>query len=265
MFGFEKEYKRIQVSFFELKAASPFAIAELPIEQLPDTFEIDTTLHLGNDDWVVQQATPRTKAEFRKTGKVSIQLYKPHTASVPLSEILYSLPTISNDFPTLVDAPSLTNVFVAHEDDWRQFEIVSAGNRGIVEREFASIRSVLDTQRVRAGFKSTHLRKLLPTPLTPGDLLLSELKKTAGASHEYAGVAFSSKAAVVVGGFAFCASDRSIFWGQATPSGYVIALCIRSRPEATAVESEPLRKLLTRNRLLFVDWLSLTVSPEPTA
>jgi len=53
MFGFAKDFKHIQVLFFEVGAVKPFAQSELPVEQLPDTFQIETTLHIGNDDWMV--------------------------------------------------------------------------------------------------------------------------------------------------------------------------------------------------------------------
>lgn len=47
MFGFGKDKSVIQVRFYEGKSETPFAVSNVPIDQLPDTFEIDTTMHLG--------------------------------------------------------------------------------------------------------------------------------------------------------------------------------------------------------------------------
>jgi hypothetical protein len=262
MFGFAKDHKQIQVMFFELHATEPFAESELPIEQLPDTFEIETTLQLGHDDWVVHEATPPTKIEFRKTGKVCIRLYKPKTASLPFSEILYSLPSISNDFPDLVNVPSLENVFVTHEDDWRQIEVLSVIFAGAVHQELVSIRNVLETQRVGVGFRTTHLRKLIPSPFGENAPRLSDIKQLFDVSHEYSGVAFNTKAAIVVGGFAFCAADGMVLWGQATPQGLLVALCVRMNPESDASQSTVISTLLARHRLLFIDWTRLLVLPS---
>src|SRR5262249_49848811 len=156
---------------------------------LPDTFEIDTTLHIGSDSWTVSQAIPSTKAEFRKSGKVSLYLHKPKVTTVPIAELLYSLPTVSDALPELVDQKSLENIVVFHEDDWRQVELVSAKQSDLVEQELSSIREIYEKQRVESGFKALHVRKLVTAPLSTSHLSLAELKKTVGMSHEYAGVA----------------------------------------------------------------------------
>jgi hypothetical protein len=38
----------------------------MPPDDLPESFEIDTTLHLGDSNWSVVHAEPQTKAEFTK-------------------------------------------------------------------------------------------------------------------------------------------------------------------------------------------------------
>ena len=46
----------------------------MPIEQLPDTFEIDTTMHLGEEDWTLVEAVPSQKTEFKKSGFIKLTL-----------------------------------------------------------------------------------------------------------------------------------------------------------------------------------------------
>jgi len=263
MFGFAKDFKHIQVLFFEVGAVKPFAQSELPVEQLPDTFQIETTLHIGNDDWMVSEAIPSSKAEFRKTGKVTIRLFKPTKLTVPPSTILYSLPTITDDAPALVNAPSLENVLVVHEDDWRQVELVSATDVQAVQSEVASVRQILDTQRVaNSGYRSIHVRKLIPEPLLSVSLSLVDLKRAFGTSHEYTGVAFSKAAAIIVGGFAFRSSNGWIVWGQSKPDGTILAACFRLEQGPNPATDAGLATLLSSRQLLFVDWTHLVVLPR---
>jgi hypothetical protein len=188
-----------------------------------------------------------------------LRLYKPKIGTVPVSDILYSLPTISNDFPNLVDATSLENVFVAHEDDWRQVEVISKRQTELIAKEMASIEALIRTQRVGPGFKSTHVRKLIPDPLPAGYLPLHELKSQVGVAHEFEGVAFSSRAAVVVGGFAFQAKDGTMFWRQVRQDGSLAALCLSSRDRAAP--SVALKGTLKRRDLVFVDWVHQQTIP----
>ena len=53
-----------------------FASSKMPPVDLPDSFKIDTTLHLGDDNWSVIHAEPQTKAEFTKSGKLTLRLRK---------------------------------------------------------------------------------------------------------------------------------------------------------------------------------------------
>lgn len=86
MFGFGK--KEVEVKFYEGKGKTPFAISNIPIEQLPDTFEIDTVMHLGNEDWIVVNAAPAEKAKFRKTGKLNLYLEKSEIIQMDPNELL---------------------------------------------------------------------------------------------------------------------------------------------------------------------------------
>jgi hypothetical protein len=261
MFGFFNERKRIKVQFFEVGADKPFAQSDVPVDQLPDTFEIDTTLHLGSDDWSVSKAIPPTKSEFRKSGKVSVYLYKPKITNVPISELLYSLPTISDLLPDLVATNSLEDVVVLHEDDWRQVELISADQIKRVHQEISSIREIHEKHRVESGFKSLHVRKLITTPLAAATISLQELKKHFGVGHEYAGVAFNRTAAVIRNGFAFRASNSWLFWGQMTKNGTLSIVCIRADGEPSPIASRDLESFLFTHRLLFVDWARLDVVP----
>jgi hypothetical protein len=253
MFGFNKDHKIIQIQFVENGSDKPFAQSSIPVEQLPDSFEVNTTLHIAEVDWQVDRAIPANKSEFKKTGKLIIYLYKAQTLTVPLSEILFSLPTINDELPRVIDA-SLEDVFVVHEDDWRQVELVSREFNELVEQEFVAIREIYENHRQGTAFKSIHVRKLSPAPLSDISLFLAELKKRFGVSHEYKGLAFSSAVAIVEDGFALRTSEEGVLWGKTTKDGLVSVLCEKSGAEVSTVMNELLRDY----GLFYIDWSRLS-------
>lgn len=50
MFGFGKDKGVIEVKFYEGNSGTPFAMSNVPVENLPDTFKVDTTMHLENNE-----------------------------------------------------------------------------------------------------------------------------------------------------------------------------------------------------------------------
>ncbi|MFN9986109.1 MAG: hypothetical protein ACK52S_11200 [Pirellula sp.] len=69
----------VAVAFVDEATGTVFARSNMPVDKLPDSFEIDTTLHLGATDWSVVCAEPSIKAEFSKTRKLTIRLRKIET------------------------------------------------------------------------------------------------------------------------------------------------------------------------------------------
>lgn len=53
-----------------------FATSEMPAADLPETFEIETTLHLGESDWSVVHAEPRTREQYVRSGSLTLRLCK---------------------------------------------------------------------------------------------------------------------------------------------------------------------------------------------
>lgn len=262
MFGFKKNHANIDVMFYERGEGAPFAKSKLPIDQLPDTFQIETTLHIQGDDWLVSKTIPTTKEEFQKSGELKVFLYKPVKTTLPAQDILFSLPTISNDIAGLAPATSLVNAFVVHEDEWRQRELVSTAYIGLVESEFDSIRLSYATRVGKSGFKKCHVRSLIPEPLKDVRLQLNDLKSILGVVHTYSGVAFSRVAALVVNGFAFRTSSGYVVWGQCLDIGNVAFVCVQF-PQSSQDEPEDTKRfglLLSNRNLLFVDWVSMSAS-----
>jgi len=191
MFGFGKESSVVEVNFYEGENKTPFAVSNMPVDQLPDTFELDTTLHLGDEDWRVIGAQPAEKENFKKSGKLNLYLVKSTITKMDPNALLYSLPTINNDIAAVESADSMSNIAVLREDDWRQFEFIDQQNESLIEKEFSDIQGIYDNHGDGVGFKELHLRKRILTPIKNSSLNINSLKSSFPITHEYDGVAFN--------------------------------------------------------------------------
>ncbi len=68
--------RKVNLTLVDDATGAVFASSMMPPGDLPDSFIINTTLHLGDDDWSVIHAEPETKAEFTKSGKLTLRLRK---------------------------------------------------------------------------------------------------------------------------------------------------------------------------------------------
>lgn len=256
MFGFGKDKNTVHVEFYEAGNSAPFAVSDVPIEQLPDSFEIDTTLQMSGSDWQVVESDPKNKAEFKKTGKLKVVLTKYETTSMDPNEILYSLPTISNAIAATEEASSLENVAVFLEDDWRQFEFLAKSLESEIEKELKEIINIYEKHKEGVGFKEIHLRTKVPNPLPGTNLKLEALIEHFGISRKYSGVAFNTAPATIKNGFAFLSKANWLFWGQADDNGNIVALNISQVKESElSLVAPEIDEFLAKNELFLVDWL----------
>ena len=267
MFGFKKTHDEIEVAFHEQGSTEPFATSIVPLSQLPDTFQIRTSLQIGGDEWLVCGAEPSSKEQFRTTGKVRLFLAKPNVQLVSPGDILFSLPTLSNDIAELEPAASLENLLVVHEDDWRQCELVCRHHAGQIEAELAQVRRIHETEGQGGAFRKCHVRSTIPLPLDGASLSLAALRGALRAEKAYAGVAFNHVAAVVKRGFAFRCAHGFDVWGQLGEGGDVAFACL---PHLDTVLAAPEGRdafdaLLAQHDLVFVDWVHYAASSNLSA
>ena len=164
MFGFGK--KKIRVEFFRSGETKPFVVSDMPVDQLPDTFAVDTTLHINDEDWRVLAAQPVDKAAFRKTGKLQLTLTNAAPIARDAESILFSIATLSDDFPSLVPVASMEDVAVFHEDDWRQVEFISIAHEALIAEDG----TWLEPGRtiIAKPFTGAELREAIGAVLTAG-------------------------------------------------------------------------------------------------
>lgn len=255
MFGFAKDFKVIGVEFYEGKSSTPFAASDVPIDQLPDTFEINTTMNLGENDWRVVDAKPIEKTEFRKGGKLKLYLAKVETTMVDPNELLYSLPTINDSLASLEDSESLENITVVREDDWRQFEFIAKHHETLIDGEFEAIQTIYENHREGPGFNQLHIRKAIAEPLSDTAISISSLKESFSIERDYAGIAFNNAAATIVNGFAFSTKSGWLLWGQLDDTGHIAILNLSETQNSNVEEiAKDIDSLAKKHELFLVDW-----------
>lgn len=267
MFGFKKQnHDVIKVSFFETNTEKPFACSDVPAEQLPDTFEINTTMHLGDEDWHVIAAEPAKKEDFCKSGELKITLTKAETTTVDPKDILFSLTTINDELPAVENAKSLENAAVFREDDWRQCEFIAKEYKVHINDEFKAIADIYKNHREgNSGFTKLHIRQVITTPLADKRLTLDDIKAGFTIKKSFSGVAFNTAAAKIKNGFA-CVTDADwVLWGQIDDGGRILFLNLSPTSGEDFKElAQSVDVFTQKHELFFVDWDRLFWSDADT-
>ncbi len=243
----------------------------MPLEQLPETFAIETTLELDGREWIVASAEPPTAAEFAETGRLTLKLrlvqrMSPH-------EILYSLPSICDSLPPFEIAPAglVGPVFRIHEDDWRQVELVSRSLASVVDEEIASIRRIFETAGApgepHTAFREIHVRRLIPEPIERRPSLRHLTATLPPFATAFQGVGPFDQDARARGGFAFEVAGWMLYGIQ--EEGLIGVLGLQPT-EATQVDrrgdvAASLAQLMADWDLSLVDWCRCAVVPAEEA
>ena len=196
----KNEYCFIKVTFYELGNEVPFIESTTPVEQLPDTFEIDTNVDIHEETWRVVCAKPAKKVEFRTTGEVKIYVEKYKVFEADPQKILYSVPTIDDCIAGVENCESLENVLIFSEDDWRQCEFISKNYGALIGHEIQEIANIYKNHHRGVGFDDIHLRTKISKPFAK-DIPFGILKNYFDIDEEYSGVAFNTAVAKISGGF----------------------------------------------------------------
>jgi len=266
LFGTGCSRKTIRSEFLNARDGTMIAISDMPPEQIPDTFAIDTTLDLSGKKWSVEHAEPQDKSDILKAGKVRV--YLTPITTMPPGDILYSLPTISDDLGGVAgdDLPS-PQIVALHEDDWRQVEFIEQKFSAEMEAELADIRRIYQEQRAGVGFKKAHIRKRIPEPLQGCNLSLRELEAMLTPQKKFQGVGFQRTRGTVPHAFAWELDEQCVLWGTTDREGKITRLCLLGSPGPKAAPlTDSFAKLITQHQLAFVDWCRATnLTADPAA
>lgn len=261
---------QIQVLFIDASTGKPFGHTLLPVSQLPETFELATTMTISGQDWSVINAEPARAADFIQTGKLVLTLSK--ISMVNPKDILYSLPTICDALPAI--APGTTRqgkaVFEIHEDDWRQIECVSTSYRNAIDSQLAEIKRIYVEESKDNGrflvFKHIFIRSHVTAPIS-SQIPLHQLLAMLPEHRPYEGVSYAKEVGLIDGGFAYKLAGL-IVYGQAT-GGFVQTLALHAMPGERVIAPElgaALTSIMSRCDLYLIDWCTMTLlSPEAAA
>jgi hypothetical protein len=237
----------IRVQLIDATTQKLLAEADLPADQLPESFEASTTLHIGGDDWHVEQAEPVTRAEYVASGRLRLVIHK--ITYVDPKELLFSLPTLANELPAMRDGDA-SAALVLHEDDWRQVELVSSRFEPEIAAELAAIR-VIYAARKGVAFEKLHVREHIPEPLAGVALSVDQIKAALGGDVARRELAIRDTPGVVEGGFAFLVDGGAVYGYELNDR--VACICVHR------MEPDVLFELASAHALVLVDWCAAAI------
>jgi len=248
----------VKVSFIDVETDRPLGEATLPLEALPASFEVATTLELRGQPYEVVSASPTTAREFQATGSLRLELRAVKVATVAPSDILYSLPTLADELPVMEKGSTKRErrVLELHEDDWRQVEFVALALQASVEVELKAISRIHTEHRTGPGFDALHIRENVPAPLEGIRLTLAEVRDAWGEAGWWReGLSFRRSTELVAGGFALQVSSALALYGTER-EGYVTTLGLQCTGGSADLEgpARVLAALAERHQLCLVDW-----------
>lgn len=237
----------VEVTFIDDSTGQPFAVTRIEPENLPESFELDTTVHIGDDDWSVVDASPKTRPDYQKSRQLTLRVRR--VARVDLSKLLFSLPSICDALAPVGESPLDGTEYVLHEDDWRQFEMVSQELAEEVDHELACIRRIHEEASAEVGWRAIHVRTKPEQPICT-DLPLQHLVDALGASSRRRAVTYRGSPVRVLNGYALTTSNGFTVYGVA-PESVIRVLAISQ--DAGHPDGESVGRLETLARTFHLD------------
>nr|WP_017853677.1 hypothetical protein [Leptospira interrogans] len=246
---FAKEEK-IYTEFIERSSGKLIGAADMPIDQLPDTFELETTLEIGGDKYEVQEAVPKFKEEFLKTKELKIFLNKLNIINP--NDLLYSIPTIENTFFDYREVESANEFLTIHEDDWRQIEFVTELLENEINQELEGVLSIFRDKMKGQFFQEVHLRTKIPEPFKNLKIKISELESCFGIAKRLKGFKLSDNK-IAVDSFAFTTLNQSFVFGLTDKDHHLKVVCFKEFNE----DIKTIDSIVNRFPLIFIDWIKM--------
>jgi hypothetical protein len=247
--------------------------SKLPADQLPETFDADTTVDIGGMTWLVEHAEPESDMQWRISRTLTLTVRRVGSSAVPARDILFSLPSICDALPSVAGTRSGADAFEIHEDDWRQVEMIAGSLSGVIQSELRAIRAIYEESARRSsdgaiiGFGSVHVRSQPARPLPDPLSLRRVLSMLPQPGRQYAGVAFKGTTGAAVGSFAMAFGSVSLYGLANGDAAEVLCLDGRAVSGAGPPDVVPGLQEVTRAfNLVIVDWCRCSViGPDSVA
>ena len=241
---------KIKVEFINNLNNEIIGISEMSVDQLPETFEVETTMNLGDDIWVVNEAIPEKSIDFIKSKHLILKMSKVELMSP--KEILFSLPTISNEIPASVP----TSLFSDFEyqilvDNWRQNEFLNDASRALINQEIEEINKIWKNCKIEDtsfdGFTNCHVRNRIGLPNLKIDFTSLKILLNI---NEIGSLKFRQQRNYVENAFVF-KTEKTTFYGI-VDKDKVTQLCLA---EYSDKSMEEINKITTKFNLLYINWI----------
>ena len=174
-------------------------------------------------------------------------------------KILFSMPTICDLAPPLVPLASAAgdgNLFVLHEDDWRQVELVAKADHAAISGVLDEVRASIRTNRDGPGWKNVYVRKEHPTAIASLGLTEQMIRAPFGAIQaRRVGLSSGGPATSQVrGGFAFTVPGLGTLYGNADRERVRTLALVPARGAIDAAPRDKLNALCREHGLEIIDW-----------
>lgn len=241
---------KIKVQFINNLNGATIGVAEMLPGQLPESFSVPTTMHIHENDWTVEEAIPENAADFIQSKQLILKMRK--VEYVDPKDILFTLPTISNELPNMEDR-SIYNHFEVSilEDDWRQNEFLNKSSYPLVDIEVAKIQDIWANNSKETGasfpaFNKCHVRDVIGAPgLTVNFEALKNLLKT----EEVGSLKLNSNNGFVLSGFSI-KTENTTYYGVVN-NQIVDHLCVSRYSDHSITEIENIVRTFD---LIFINW-----------
>jgi hypothetical protein len=244
--------RKVTVTFIDDATGVAFGTAQLSPADLPESFESATTLHLGDTDWSVVDAQPRTRTEYTKSGSLTLRLRR--VKKVDLSKILFSLPSLCGRLAAVGDGVLAGDECILAEDDWRQVEMVSRQFAADIEAEIAAIRRIHEQEWAGVGWRNLHVRRRPDPPIT-APLTLEDLARAFAGAITFRGVSYHGAGAPIVSGYSFRTADGLQCYGIEDNGQVTVLGIVRETPGSPPHRSADVLAEVARDfDLDLVDW-----------
>lgn len=256
--------KKVKTTFIDDETGSTIGVTRMVAEDLPETFEVRTTMHIGDVEWEVVSAIPQTRTQYAKSRCLTVRLRK--IEWIDPASILYSLPSICDGIPGLGDKPVSTDDCVLHEDDWRQLELVARQHAEDIEEEMLAIRQIHEHHSVGDGWNHVHCRSK-PDPPIPASFDVQDICRFLGSNAPIRGVTYTGAQKTIATGFSIMPCSGLTLYGLSRNDG-VTVLGIVKETQTTVPNAAvaSLSSLAQEYELDLLHWCRCQrAAPSPTA
>ena len=168
--------------------------------------------------------------------------------------LLFSLPTISDDFPSTIQGGSdqIGDAIRISEDDWRQIEFVERAALPDVQHEIREIEAFKNQNRVGLGWKNVYVRRQRPTGLSPSRVSFQVIDALPHGPVKKLAIGTSNQ--IVESGFAVRLGPADFMYGREMHGTLVNLALSRFPNDKNSRFDQQLSAICEKFKLVIVDW-----------